>query len=268
MNLPFVKMSPAQNVTILVDCPVPRSLHAQIAEQLLNYDGVGGEQVGYLEPPQNPSARVRLQMMGGEFCGNASMCTATFLAWKQNLPKIDCLIEVSGTERPVSCHVETQNNDYLASVEMPLPLDVTETTLPLNDHTQTRLITVHFPGISHIVAPISFSAEQAETLIRPWQQTLNVPALGILRFDETNMRFEPLVYVAATDTAVWEHGCGSGTAAIGCMYAAKNGNANLKLNQPGGQIAVEAQAENGKITRLKISTKVKITAAGTAFVKE
>lgn len=268
MNLPFVKMSPAQNVTILVNCPVPHSLHTRIAEQLLTYDGIGGEQVGYLEPPQNPSAHIRLQMMGGEFCGNASMCTATFLAWKQNLQKIDCLIEVSGTETLVSCHAEAQNDDYFASVEMPLPLDVTETTLPLNDRTDIRLVTVHFPGISHIVAPASFSAEQAETLIRRWQHALNVPALGILRFDETNMQFEPLVYVAATDTAVWEHGCGSGTAAIGCMYASQNGTAALKLNQPGGQIAVEARSENGKITQLKISTKVKITVAGTAFVKE
>ena len=69
MDIQFIKTSPTQNVTILVLTQVPRASQPEIAAQLLRYDGVGGEQVGFLEPSQ--TARARLQMMGGEFCGNA-----------------------------------------------------------------------------------------------------------------------------------------------------------------------------------------------------
>ncbi len=72
MQVQFVKLSPAQNVTILVKDPVPREDQPKIAAGLLSYDSVGGEQVGFLEDSDH-CARMRLQMMGGEFCGNASM---------------------------------------------------------------------------------------------------------------------------------------------------------------------------------------------------
>ena len=71
MDIQFIKASPTQNVTILALTQVPRAIQPEIAALLLRYDGVGGEQVGFIE--ESKSARLRLQMMGGEFCGNASM---------------------------------------------------------------------------------------------------------------------------------------------------------------------------------------------------
>ena len=80
MKISFVKTSPAQNVTVLVTSPVPRDRQAETAAKLLAYDGVGGEQAGFLETPTMPGADARLQMMGGEFCGNAAMSLGAYLA--------------------------------------------------------------------------------------------------------------------------------------------------------------------------------------------
>ena len=73
MEISFVKLSPTQNVTVLATSPVPRAEQPAAAAKLLAYDGVGGEQAGFLEKPAHSAARARLQMMGGEFCGNAAM---------------------------------------------------------------------------------------------------------------------------------------------------------------------------------------------------
>ena len=65
-RLQIVKISPTENMTVLVETPVPGARHAEIAEKLMAYGGVNCEQVGYIEPPRDPAARARLQMMGGD----------------------------------------------------------------------------------------------------------------------------------------------------------------------------------------------------------
>ena len=90
MELQFVKMNPTRNMTILVETPVPRAKHGEIAKQLMAEDSVCAEQVGYIEPALHPLAAARLQMMGGEFCGNASMSLAALLAMREGLENGEC----------------------------------------------------------------------------------------------------------------------------------------------------------------------------------
>ena len=70
---------------------------------------------------------------------------------------------------------------------------------------------------------------------------------------------EPLVYVQETDTAVWEQGCGSGSAAIGAWLSARRGaNQCLSVRQPGGAIAVTTCIANKKLSSLTISGTVRL----------
>ena len=69
MELKFIKTSPTENMTLLIETPVPRELHLEVAEKLIAYGSVYAEQAGYIEEPENPLAEKRLQMMAGEFCG-------------------------------------------------------------------------------------------------------------------------------------------------------------------------------------------------------
>ena len=48
MEISFVKVSPTQNVTILVTSAVAREAQGAVAARLLEWDSVCGEQVGFL----------------------------------------------------------------------------------------------------------------------------------------------------------------------------------------------------------------------------
>ena len=101
MEIEFIKTSPTQNMTVLVKTPVPREKQLALAERLIAYDSVYAEQAGYIEEPENPQAAKHLQMMAGEFCGNASLSLAAWLAQKDGLAAGETreyLLEVSGTE--------------------------------------------------------------------------------------------------------------------------------------------------------------------------
>ena len=67
-RLRFYKISPGGNATILILDPVAPEDRAPLARLLLDTNHIHAEQVGYLNLEARP---VRLDMMGGEFCGNA-----------------------------------------------------------------------------------------------------------------------------------------------------------------------------------------------------
>ena len=91
-------------------------------------------------------------------------------------------------------------------------------------------------------------------------------AFGILLFSESTMELTPLVCVQG-HSLVWERGCGSGTSAVGAFLAErKKKNVSVSLKQQGGEMAVSAAYENGKIISLRITGHVRIAAVGTAYL--
>ena len=268
----FVKVSPTQNVTVLVESPVPREIQAEAAAQLLAYDGVGGEQVGFLEKPTMPGAQLRLQMMGGEFCGNATMSVGACLAWKNGMADGDCfdyMLEVSGVPEIVCCHIERTGNSYRGTVRMPLPEKFGETMLD-TDAGAMKVPVVYMSGIVHMIVPMNerLSRQEIERRIRGWNDEIHADALGVIRYDESTQNIEPIVYVPATDSAVWERGCGSGTAALGSWKAWSMGKSfHGDIRQPGGEIAVQADMNGETVCDLKITGTVRIKACGTAYLE-
>ncbi len=272
MQLSFVKVSPTQNVTVFVTTPVPREMQPAVAERLLAPDGVGGEQVGFFEPPTQPGAPLRLQMMGGEFCGNATMALGAYTAWKQGMAEgasAGYRFEVSGAASPVPCRIVRTADGFQGTVDMPLCEAVTEVALP-TDRGELRLPLVVLPGIAHVVVPRASdwpSRAEIERRIRAWNAVVRAAALGVLRYDEAKGEMEPVVYVPSTDSVVWERGCGSGTAALGCYLAHRAGKSvEVEVRQPGGTIRVCAQMAGARIRRLTIAGRVRIVATGTAYL--
>ena len=97
MELSFQLADPAGNVTLLVTTPVPREDYATLAARLLSIPELHAEQVGFLAPPQGEGV-IRLEMMGGEFCGNALRCAGLYYAVQQGrrragrFPVVRCLV--------------------------------------------------------------------------------------------------------------------------------------------------------------------------------
>ncbi len=267
MVLRYTVIDPTKNITLLVTTPVQRSLQAQTAAWLLRRER-DAEQVGFLEP--SDSAPARLQMMGGEFCGNATMSLGAWLCRKERLPQgqsRDFRLDISGAEELIPCSVTAVRGGYIGTVSLPLPQEIAQRTFP-TDGGEITLPTVFLPGICHIITPTgTVQPHQAEALLRRWSASLPGEAVGLILLDEARMHIDPLVYVKPTDTAVWERGCGSGSAAAVCALTLQRGAAQcLSVKQPGGTIAVTTDWDGRAVTALTITGTVSLGREKTADV--
>ena len=267
MEIQFAKINPTQNMTIIVLSPTERAQQPGLAEKLMAYESVNAEQAGFLEAATLPGARARLQMMGGEFCGNATMSLAAYFAHCDGLQQGETRVyplEISGADEILRCDICKKANAFAASVSMPLPEKIESVTLP-----DGRVYpAVFFPGIVHlIISGDQMDEKSAETVIAGWCDVLDADALGILLVNDDYSEIKPIVYVRATGSSVWERGCGSGSAAIGAYLAAKEGkNLSVSISQPGGIITADAQWTENRISCLKIRSDVRIAAIGTAWI--
>ncbi len=273
MHIHYTVFDPTKNITALVTSPVPRAQYAAAAAALMRLRPQI-EQVGFLEQPESPDARLRLQMMGGEFCGNATMSTAAYLAQQEQLPDrgvTEYPLEVSGADRLLSCRIERSGDHFFGTVAMPLPRRIF--TVPLSIQGVCRSVpAVELPGIVHCIVPAELiSRETAETEFLPrfpqLCRQLRTDACGILLFQPEEAAFTPLVYVASTQTAVWESGCGSGSAALASWLASQvpgEPEREAALHQPGGVIRVHTRMQDGRITHLDITGEVRPLGTGTA----
>lgn len=265
MTIHYQKYSPTGNITLLVTTPVPRDLQPRLAARLL--EGVGGEQAGFVEPASDPRCPARLQMMGGEFCGNATMSLGAMLARSAGLPDgggTELLLEVSGSAEPVPCRILRDGEGWLGTVRMPLPTAVSAIALD-TDAGPLSVPLVRLPGIAHLFLPFE-GPDEAELRRRlpGWNRTVGADALGALRFDPDSLRMDPLVYVPSAGTLVREHGCGSGTAAAGCVLALAAGrDTEAPIRQPGGTITAQASLTSGAITDLSITGRVELVEEAT-----
>lgn len=265
MTIDYIKLSPTGNITVLVKTPVPRERQAAVAARLLADDRVGGEQAGFIEASSDPRAATRLQMMGGEFCGNATMSLGAYLARRDGACVADSLIEVSGCPEPVPCRILRDGDGWVGTVGVPPARRIRDIGLTTDGGT-IAVPLVEMPGISHLVIPAwaGLSEDELRRRIRAWNDEIGADALGALVWDEAAMSIDPLVYVPSAGTLVREHGCGSGTAAVGCMLAAARGQGlEVPVRQPGGTITARVEVRNGAIASVAITGRVTVVAEGT-----
>ena len=267
MLVQYARLNPTGNMTAIVTNSVPRAEQPRVATRLMARGCDFAEQVGFLEAAALPGARVRLQMMGGEFCGNATMSLAALLAFQENLPdggEAVYPLEVSGTDGIVPCRIRRSGDVCRGTVCMPLPEEIREVDFPDG----VRCPVVFFPGIAHaIVREGVLRSSDAPRCIPRWCEACETDALGVILADDALDRIRPLVYVRSTDSSVWERGCGSGTAALGAYLAhERRGDATLDVAQPGGTIHVKAGWDGERVSRLEISGDVRLAATGEAWI--
>lgn len=249
MDIQFIKTSPTQNVTILVLTQVPRASQPEIAAQLLRYDGVGGEQVGFLEPSQ--TARARLQMMGGEFCGNATRAYGMYIA-QQKGGLSSVRLRVSGCDHVVTAQVDLKSGT--ARAEMPCPRSVKRVTV--NGHEGTL---VDLTGIAHFVVE---GVEPSEGFFRAAESIFSgiagLDACGVIFLDAEKRSMTPLVKVIETDSLVWEGSCGSGSVAcaVAQSEAMENGGFSCEYRQPAGAVRASVERQGGNVIAASIGGEV------------
>lgn len=282
MKLNFVKVNPVGNMTIFVMDHVYSSHHMLVANRLMDYSNIHGEQVGFIENPRTLKGKalntLRLQMMGGEFCGNATRSLAALMVHlksnsvseKDNIFNVS--LEVSGSKELIHCQVRALNkeNSYYSKVDMPLPERVSDTIWSIGKK-MVKMIRVDFPGITHFIVEAD-EVEDKEDFFNEIKKGMlkeKCNAFGIMFYDSHTCFLNPLVYVKATDSKCWEKSCASGTSALGIALS-KNRNSSIseKIKQPGGELEVEVVLNEGNIFKLSLDGKVEIIAEGIVYIND
>ena len=247
---------PTGNITALVETRVDRFSRKSVADKIMALHP-NVEQVGFvkMECDEAP-VRLELEMTGGEFCGNASMCSAAWyllhteadsdgsMAGASGHAPVLVPLRVSGASHPVRvCLQRTAPDTFQASLQMPPAEKIQE--LMFSSGTRCGLLPVVFmEGISHIIVEpdsafftLKDNPAAAEKAVREWCRSLSADGLGLMFLDgyAPDYIMTPLVYIPGSETSFWENSCASGSCAVSFYLAhKKKAPVSLTLQEPGG----------------------------------
>ncbi len=263
MDFDYIVADPTGNITVLITSPyTPENRQDMIQEAFEREPSC--EQVGFLM--SDSDADTGLEMMGYEFCGNATLSAAAWHAGTHGLePGCDAVITVesSGADEILNVHVRRLEKDseaasdvlfggsyFEGTVGMPVPALSAYRGYPL----------ISFEGISHLLVPADdFSIPHAEKAVQEYARELEVSALGLMlcpdydaltstQPDEDSVSIRPLVYVPDQETLFWEHGCATGSTAAGWYRYMTGGSSHTEIKQPGGIIRVDVTGGQPMLT--------------------
>ncbi len=234
MKIEYIVADPAGNTTGLVLSSISKDLHKAVAKHLLENSPHELEQVGFMSNCSDCDGR--MDMMGGEFCGNASRSFGLYLAMTDRSKDKDKVrIKVSGSIEDLIVYTDLSSGT--ARIKMP-PVQKEE-TLPVAGYGELPLVVME--GISHLIIPDhEMEKEKAEALLRGLGEELATDALGLMFYDTSRNFLTPLVWVNDTGTMYWESSCASGSAAVATfLKRGSDGPWQLAFQEPGGILEVE-----------------------------
>ena len=265
-DLEYRVFDPTGNITALVETQVDPADQPAAASWIMAQNPEV-EQVGFVTFAAAGAGApvadvpVSLRMAGGEFCGNATMCSAALYMIVNDMPgEANVKVRVSGTKDPLDVRLVRRDAvSFDASVTMPPAVGIDELKLsdgmlPGND--VLRLPVVRMEGIAHVIIEpdsgffgLKDDSALAETLLRGWCGVLGAECLGMMFLDEGKgvHALTPLVYVPGADTMFWENSCASGSAAAGMYLAAKEGKpVDVTFSEPAGSLRVTSDPDRGR----------------------
>ncbi len=248
-----VAANPAGNITMMVLDEIRQNERLYIATRLLGYPEWNAEQVGFVMPPVH-GGMGRLEMMGGEFCGNATRSYGYYLAAVRGITEGTVTVEVSGTKALLQ--VDVNMREQTAWTQMPVPHKIEQVylidvgTVPV----------VHMDGILHVIMENTIPLDKmTQQIIKEISQKYRTEAIGVLYVQQQSMH--PVVYVKTTNTLVAENSCGSGSIAY-AYYLSRNvmtGECNTEIEQPGGIIETQIIKEAGVIKSCRMGGQISLS---------
>jgi diaminopimelate epimerase len=243
------------------------------------------EQAGFIRAPAVKDGLWRLDMAGGEFCGNAARSFGLFAAVRNGAlassSPLTVQVETSGASEALYVTVKNISTRTLsaaagsfniyeagASVKIPPPV-----ATGFIDYQGERLSVYVFYGITHVIVEkrIPGGKNQKEAFFKikkAVEESFGKPdALGVMFTDyeeagDNGARFTmtPAVFVYNPQTFVFESSCGSGSAALGChiFKETKDGENKAYISQNGGVIEAAVRKEGGVVRSLCIGGKVRV----------
>lgn len=255
---------PGGNITALIKDKIPRRFQSVIARKIIRLKSEV-EQVGFIEQPKNKKAIARLQMMGGEFCGNSTRCLG-WLLLKGRSGRVK--LEVSGSKKLLDVEINKNGN---VKTEMPI-----KSPLSSVRETKNKWWVVSLCGITHVILEESFICKEVsrQKLASKILDELNLKRLkaaGVVFVKNQDLKIfmNPFVWVREVRTFFNESACASGASAVGLWQAKKKDSSinNLEVVQPSkNSIFVTVKRNQSKFIKAWISGPVKLIYKGSLFL--
>ena len=251
MKLNVLRADPAGNITLFVLDPIERERRAALAAELMRrLPDMKIDQVGFA-CPADADTDGRMEMMGGEFCGNATRAYGMYIA-RQKGGASEVKLRVSGCDHVVTAQVDLEADT--ARAEMPCPRSVQRITV--NGHEGTL---VDLTGIAHFVVEGVKPSEEFFRAVEPvFSGIAGLDACGVIFLDAETHRMTPLVKVIDTNSLVWEGSCGSGSVACAVAQSEgmENGGFSCEYIQPAGVVRASVERRSGRVCGASIGGEV------------
>lgn len=218
MKIKYHKVNPGGNITAIVIGKFTKNKKIKIAREILKNE-LTIEQVGFWVRPKNRKSDARLEMAGGEFCGNALRCLGALLALQDRIRET-FLVESSGTNDTLK--VKVRRNKSV--IEFPI-----EGIKYANNICE-------LPGIIHFLTEDKFKKSGVKKQLKE-KGLLTKQAAGVMSYEKeayNKYRLTPTVWVNKARTLYEETACASGTIALSYMLYSKYKLKKIKIIQPSG----------------------------------
>ena len=237
MELNILRADPAGNITVFVLDPVEKAQRAAIAEKIMAIPALKAEQVGYACAAED-DVDGHMEMMGGEFCGNATRAYGMYIA-QQKGGLSSVRLRVSGCDHAVTAQVDLKSGT--ARAEMPCPRSVKRVTV--NGHEGTL---VDLTGIAHFVVE---GVEPSEDFFRTAEPIFSgiagLDACGVIFLDAEKRSMIPLVKVIE-----------SVACAVAQSEHMENGGFSCEYRQPAGAVRASVERQGGNVIAASIGGEV------------
>lgn len=260
MQIRTLQADPSGNITVFVLDPVALEQRHALNKKLLAMDPAI-EQAGCLSLV---NGQPKVEMMGGEFCGNATRSAGAYALQALGEKEGDFQVSCSGCDKPLEVHAKKiRENNYHASVQLPPPLSMSKLRLSY-ERESIECQEVVLPGITHYVY-FTLNVDEINqdeffySLQREISRGPEPEAYGLMLVEISTLKVIPIVYVTATGTLYHEKSCGSGSAAVAAAMALRQKRSvGASLQEPGGRIEIEAYWKDDKVTGMAIGGPVKL----------
>lgn len=203
----YFRANPGGNITGFVLTPLYPGYRKPYTDCIMEQIDDTVQQVGFISPAYE-GAPLRMDMMGGEFCANATraygLYSATFYDTKG---PVDIEVYVSGKEGTTDVIADVKESTAYVAIEPPIDKKEVEVD-------GEKFTLIEFPGISHLVVEKEEDEKFVEKALEVLKKDYKADAYGVLFFNKEKMEMIPHIYVEGTETLVREGSCGSGTAAV------------------------------------------------------
>lgn len=240
----YFRANPCGNITGFVVAPVYPGYRKAYTDCIIEQIDKDVEQVGFISPAYE-GAPLRMDMMGGEFCANATRAYGLYSAGFYDTDGlVDIEVYVSGHKGTTDVIADVKNQKAYVALDAPIGRE--NLTIAGKDCT---LIKLH--GISHLVVEGEEDRDFVDKALEVLKKDYKDEAYGVLFFNKEMLEMIPYVYVEGSETLFREGSCGSGTVAVVNYLEGEidklDEDYKIAIKNPAGELEIFAyEFEDGK----------------------